>query len=314
MKSLDKFHKIVDKIAIGCILIDPLIYMDAKKMRALIGREILPNSGWMWNNRLYAKIWERIKDGNLGIEDDLGVWTPSFCLGLKTGGKLRKHVFNAYYINIDKMNSLYMDFMEIKLPINIWKEHNRRGGRVSGVSKCPFFEYGCKEVNEKEYLAGLFSGAEIIIKGKEEWYFITSDKESLDRCKGILDKWKIVWEEHNEHRSSRVYLGIIVSPFYGALFFGNMPVHSASRALNFTNPGHCPSLPYIYWNMIRKNGERKVPSKKDILPFSHSYATYYNNGLKEKDWRKKGIDIGILGMSDELRNMLFEWMEYRKTN
>jgi hypothetical protein len=314
MKSLDKYCKIVDKIAIGCILIDPLIYRDAKKMRALIGREILPNLDWMCNNRLFAKIWSRIKSGNLGIEDDLGMWTPSFCLGLKTGGKLRKHVFNAYYINIDRMNSLYMDFMEIKLPINIWKEHDRRGGRVSGISRCPFFEYGCKEVNEKEYLAGLFSGAEIIIKGKEEWYFITSDKESLDRCKGILDKWKIVWEEHNEHRSSRVYLGIIVSPFYGALFFGNMPVHSASRALNFTNPGHCPSLPYIYWNMIRKNGERKVPSKKDILPFSHSYATYYNNGLKEKDWRKKGIDIGILGMSDELRNMLFEWMEYRKTN
>ena len=288
-------------------------------MRALIGREILPNSGWINENRLYKKIWARIKEGNLGIEDDLGIWTPSFCLGLKSGGQFRHKFVNVYQFNVSLMESLYIDLLEIKIPIKVDKRYKVNGRVFSGISRCPFFEYGCKKVNEKEYLAGLFSGAEIININGEEWYFIIDRNDGLiNRSKEILNGWKIVFDEHIVEKrvklKKRAIKGIIVSPFYGALFFGNMPVHSASRALNFTNPGYCPSLPYIYWNMIRKNGERKVPSKKDILPFSHSYATYYNNGLKEKDWRKKGIDIGIIGMSDELRNMLFEWMEYRKTN
>jgi hypothetical protein len=88
---------------------------------------------------------------------------------------------------------------------------------------------------------------------------------------------------------------------------------------HFTCPGLCPELGILYWNLcVKEKHDRKFPWWRDALPFINSYVTGWKNsiikGKNKIEIRKAGVDIGILKISNEIRNILKEWYIWHKNN
>ena len=299
---------------IRAYIIDGYNFNQHKKSdKEILGKYIegwhIPSNSALYKNNVPKMVKEAIREGKVESQE-LGVWTPSFSSALKDSGCLNQinmHCFKMYYAH---HKELYLDLHDIRAKKKISKMYGT--GLIVINTRC-FHEYVGK-INNIEYIAGLFAGSRIIEINNQQWHFVkygvsemgkkTPDalKKVKDRMLGILDKISIPYKEHKN--------GIIISPFFGALFFGYMPIHSASRQINMDRAGECPVFPYIYWNMTKKKKEPLAPVKKWQLPYSKSYATHFNKKIYNNDWRKLGVDVGILGISEELREMILEWKKY----
>lgn len=272
-------------------------FSDWEILRQFSDKDILPSKRQLNEWRIYREIKNKIKNGEITIKDELGIFTNSFINGLKDSGIFQKSS-HTFRFNKNSHKEFYYDLLESKLPIKISKPYKH--GTVN-ISNCLFLWLGIKEeCNINEYFGGLFTGGCVI----NNRYLITpKSKESFDRVISLLNNYKMTYENKNGQ--------IFISPFYGALFYGYMPIHSASRVINVQNAFNGAKLALVYWNMVREIGRPVAPIKAHILPFARSYATYWNSGmLKKTDIRKMGVDIGVIGISDGLRDLMKEWIKH----
>jgi len=134
------------------------------------------------------------------------------------------------------------------------------------------------------------------------------DEKTLLKITTVLKKYQIIHKiEINSGNRGR----ILISPFFGALFFGYMPIHSASRIIGVKKAYKGVELALVYWNILRAVGEPVAPIKAHILPYAVSYATYWNREIiNNTDIRLLGVELGIFGISKELRDLMKEWINY----
>jgi len=295
-----------------------------------LDREIMPSNRQLKEWRICSQAYDKIKYGQLDIDPELNLWTSSYCRGLEDSGALTK----CTYKNIKCSKNIHSTYTQ-----NEYKKNTRRGindsiyilnkekeyimshikaskfsvkiidmGKKYVLKKFYIMEYGkmSEEIIGNEYFGGLFTRNEII--NNEYILIMPPSEDKYDRIEKWLKLYNIIYKKEED--------GIKISPFYGALFFGYMDLDAGSRILNIKNAYMCPELPYLYWNIIRGKNEKAAPLRKMILPFSVSYATHWNRGLHMgyKEVRKRGIDIGILGVNKELLKLMKEWIYYQNEN
>lgn len=297
-------NKIIESCAKNTILLDTKSHKKNWLLKPYLPNEIIPSNKQLNKWGIYGAMQNKIKEGNLDINDELGLWTPSFCSGIRDSGIFYEIRCHCFKFNKNTHNEFLLDISEIKLPIKISKIYQNQYVNLTG---CPFMEYGINngEYNYTEYLAGLFTGGRIENIEREEWMVVPIKNEpTLNKITTILNKYKILYKIGKKGQ-------ILISPFIGALFFGYMPLHSSTRIINIKRAAMGSKLALIYWNMVREIGQPVAPTKAHILPFAVSYATHWNSGiLKKTDIRKMGVDMGIIGISSELRQLIKEWISY----
>jgi hypothetical protein len=279
------------------------VYTKCDLLRKYSKSVILPSSRQLREWRVSGGIKERIKSGQIDLDFDLGFFTGSFITGLRDSGVFGKPDAKYFCFAAKSHKELALDLSELKLPIKLSRKYSH--GQIN-ISKCSFLRLTVRNgiYNWNEYFGGLFTGCGVEkVEGKEWMVISPKSKDSFDRIVSALRK-HYVWHEIKEK-------GIYVSPFYGALFFGFMPIHSASRAISLKSPAKGPELALVYWDMLREKGQPVAPVKAHILPFAKSYATHWNTGLlKKTDIRHVGVEMGIFDISPSLRNLMKDWISY----
>jgi len=304
-KETEYKDKIIDACVKAYLVYGEKGYTECALLRQFTDEILLPSKRQIEKWRLYGKIINKIKNGQIELENDLGVFTSSFIRGLKDSGIFYRSKKNKVSFNSKIYEEFLFDLKEQKIFIKLSKQHK---GYQTSILRCGLLFLGENGIkyNWNEYLGGLFTGCDIKDKEGYKWLVIVlKSKESFERVLGVLDKYKIVYKIIK----NKIY----ISPFYGALFFGYMPLHSACRAIDVRKPALGAKLALVYWNMFRAVGEPVAPPKAYILPFSKSYATHWNTGmLKKTNIRLFGVKLGITGMSQELRDLIKTWIYYQK--
>jgi len=293
--------KIIDACAKTYLLCGMWTCAKKEHLRQFSDEDILPSKRQLREWRISGKIKERIKSGQMETEG-LGLFTGSFVSGLRDSGVFQNPMSGGFRFNGNAHRNLVPDLQESKLPIKLSKMY--KNNQIN-ISKCGFLrlEVRLDKLNQNEYFGGLFAGCRLE-DGKDGKWLVVSPKseESSKRVVSALYGYKIAYELKNDH--------IYVSPFYGALFFGFMPIHSATRLVNVRKPAKATELALVYWSMLRKVGQRVAPPKAGILPFARSYATHWDRGMMKGDLRLKGVDLGVVGMSEGLRELMLGWIRH----
>ena len=275
---------------------------DIFPLKPYFSNEPIPTNRQIREWQVWGKIKNKIKEGGLEVGEDLGIWTPSFCKGIRDSGIFYRIRKGSFHLNCN-YNDFLLDIKNLKLPHRLSKIYKNN---TINLSSCPFMEYGVfsDKYNHNEYLAGLFTGCRLKRINNEDWMVVPCrSEERHKKVINILDNYKILYRVEK--------LSILISPFYGALFFGYMPINSASRVINVEKAVDGSKLALVYWNMVRVIGQPVAPPRAQILPYALSYASYWNRGIiKNNDIREIGVSMGIVGISDELRELMKEWIRY----
>ena len=282
--------------------------------RPLQGRPIAlePHIDWSQGDvstsqgRLYEigrkRIVDRIKQGNLGIEDQLGVWNGSFWHGLRLSGALKKGRWSEWDIWEKAHQELIADLAEMPVFGRLEPKVNKSGLRR--LRRCHAIYLPPEKETERSVVAGLFSGA-ALRTGCEAWMELP-DEEAV---KQVLDEWGIL---HQPIKTPQGRQRVRISPFFAALFCGLMPRHSAQRILSIKKAGGCPLLSVIYWQMVMSGKGRRYMPFWDALPFGCSKATFFRRGWRRKELHRIGwvdLDINIV---PKLRKLMVEWFQRKK--
>jgi len=297
---MDKINKIID-VCTKAYLVHGDKILTSPKLLKFSNDIFIPSCRQLRRWKMFSRVREQL--GGMGgeVDDMLGVYTPSFITGLFDSGVFSENKKSLLKITESIHRELLLDFKESKLPIKISDVLSH--GQVS-FSRCTFLKI--RVANEKckwnEYFGGLFSGANLVTLNDEQWLKITPKNDcAMERVVFALDKYMIVYKLENNK--------IFVSPFYGALFFGYMPIHSATRAIHVQKPAEASKLALVYWNVLRLTGKPVAPPRVNILPYAKSYATYWNRGVVGKNnIRELGIGMGVIGLRRELRELMKEWI------
>ncbi|MFC1462147.1 hypothetical protein ACFLQU_00945 [Verrucomicrobiota bacterium] len=241
-------------------------------------------------------IEERIEQGNLGIEDQLGEFTGDFILGLGMSGLLRQRPApNSSYYRV-RQDRRFMDALDAtSIPHRFSTWHT---GALY-LSNCPLLLLP-PEGNQERQLAGLLGGAEIVTLDQEEWLSVPSSREIL----ALLDGWGIPFIEKKSHRKNR----LLVSPFYGALLSVFMPDALAAEILALKHPAQCPLLSVVYYQRILSGPYRQFITHKNCLPFGMGRASFFRKGWKRRDIDRRGIlELGVTHIPPEMRGIIVRW-------
>ena len=291
-------------------------YQKSELLKKYYKGEILPSNRQLREWRVFGRFNEIIQNNDLGdleINNDLGLWTPSFISGVWDSGILHLNKRHCFYLYKNTPTELIDDLKESKLSIKVSKLY--KNGCIN-LTFCPFLKYKVKDnkYNYNEYLAGLFTGCRIMSvngedgegeKDGEEWMVVNPKNDmTLKKIVTVLDNYKILYKMGDNGQ-------IFISPYYGILFFGYMPIHSSTRIINVKKAYKGSKLALVYWHMVRSVSQPVAPTKAHILPFALSYASYWNRGiLKKTDIREMGVEMGVIGISPELRELMKEWIKY----
>jgi len=278
-------------------------YGKKEYMRQYTDEDILPSKRQLRQWRINSAIKDKIKSGQIEIDDDLGIFTSSFLTGLRDSGVFQEPLNKRFRFNGNAHKEFAIDLTELKLPIKLSTTYKNG---VINISNCSFLHLGVNsnKYNWNEYIGGLFTGCRINQNKNDKWLIIMPKSDiSFKRVISVFSNYNIVYEV----KRNKIY----ISPYYGALFFGYMPIHSATRIISIRKAYQGAKLALVYWHMVRKVGQPVAPPKAQILPYALSYASYWNSGiLKKTDIREMGVDMGIIGISDELRALMNEWIRY----
>jgi len=278
-------------------------YGKREYMRQYTDEDILPSKRQLRQWRINGTIKDLIKNGQIEINNDLGIFTASFITGLRDSGIFQEPINECFRFNKNAHKEFAIDLTNIKLPIKLSRVYKNG---VVNISNCSFLHLGVNsnKYNWNEYFGGLFTGCCISRHKNDKWLIIAPKSDiSFKRVISILSNYNIIYEVKGNK--------ILISPFMGALFFGYMPINSATRIIGVKKAYQGSKLALVYWHMVREVGQPVAPPKAQILPFALSYASYWNSGiLKKTDIRQMGVDMGIFGINDELRALMNEWIRY----
>ena len=245
----------------------------------------------------------RLRQGNLGIEDQLRPWTAEFFLGLKLAGALTEKEPYKFRINAKIYPELVAD-------ISAWHIAGRLGGddgfgRRRLVGCLAASHLPVKDLQSDAVIAGLFAGARVSTSDGMQWLELPDD----DAVKKLLENWTVLNYPSRQVRK-RTY--IKVSPFYAAFFAELMPAHSRQRMLSIRNPAMCPILPVMYWEWLFGPGMKgmRILPFADALPFGCSVRSFYRRGWQRKNLHRKAVlEYKILAVDFRLRVLMRKWFE-----
>lgn len=248
-----------------------------------------------------SAVYLRISRGNLGIEDQLGVWTPGLFYGLRLAGALRRYRGWSWAIWEVGRSELVADLADMPFPHKL--EPRLRPDAMRRLRRCPVSHLGCVDPQDKSVVAGLFAGAVIKTIRNERWLVLPGDAQ----VKALLDSWTIKYDDAGLFRGEP---RIKVSPFYAALVTHAMPPKSAGRILNLRRAGMCPLLPLVYWELAFAGKGRRYLPHADALPFGISRRTFHRLRYKRRDLHRTAVcEMRIVRPDRRLRELLDKWLE-----
>jgi hypothetical protein len=243
----------------------------------------------------------RLRNGDLGIEENLGLWTAEFFLGLTLSGGLQEKETGRFRIDTAAHPELAEDIAQWHIAGKLGNDYGFGRRRLVG---CLATQLPTKDPVGASVVAGLFAGARLRSIAGECWLELP-DNEAVRQ---LLEKWSIRFSSSQRIRRQD-YLN--VSPFYAALFADLMPAHSQQRILGIRKPAMCPLLPVLYWDWLYsplRPGMRILPFA-DALPFGCSRRTFYRRGWKRDELHWKAVHMGLLSVEQLLRVRLHHWIE-----
>ena len=89
-------NKIIESCAKEYILFDNKAHQKSELLKPYFPNDIIPSNKQLKVWRIYGAIKNRIENGDLNINDQLGIWTPSFVSGIRNSGifnEMRRHCF-----------------------------------------------------------------------------------------------------------------------------------------------------------------------------------------------------------------------------
>lgn len=245
-------------------------------------------------------VLERIRRGNLGIEERLGIWNGCFWAGLRASGAIRQGPGTEWRIWERSHRELLDDLAGMPLMKRLAPRAAKHGQRR--LRRCYGMLLPPEDGKEASILAGLFAGAAMRTAGDEAWMELPDNE--LPR--GILTDWGIPFRSFERQNRRKV---LLVSPFYAVLVAHLMPPRSTERVLGVRKAGECPFLPSVLWQMaLTRKNMRYVPFA-GALPFSCSRATFFRRGWRRRDLNRIGwLDMGIR-VTPKLRALTVQWFE-----
>ena len=254
---------------------------------------------YVWENTGRKLTIERISQGNLGIEDKLGVWTGEFWCGLKLSGALKKSVGTEFVIWEKGHGDLIEDLIEMPLMKRLEPTASRSGLRR--LRRCYAAYLPPVDPLGAAVLAGLLTGAALHEANDETWLNVP-DNEAV---RAFLNGWGLPFRTARLHGRNR----LLVSPLFGVLVAHLMPPHSARRMLAIKRAGDCPYLSAVLWEMALSRRYCPYMPFATALPYGCSKATFFRKGWHRADLHKAGwLSFGIR-ISDRFRAVLVTWYE-----
>ena len=245
---------------------------------------------------------KRIAEGNLGIDDKLGIWNGSFWHGLKLSGTLRRGVGTEFRIWERLHEELVADLSEMPLMKRLEAKAAKHGQRR--LRRCYVALLPPENPMGASTLAGLFAGAALREDAGGTWMELPDG----DAIKAILGDWGIPFRPAEYPKDRKV---VRVSPLFGALASSLMPPRSADRFRSIRNAGGCPYLSAVLWEMaVARKNSRYMPFP-DALPFGCSKATFFRRGWHRRDLHKAGwLALGIR-ITPKLRGLMVGFFQRR---
>ncbi len=246
-------------------------------------------------------IYQRIREGGLGMRDRLGVWNPDFWHGLRLSGALRRGAGRSWDIWARTHQELIRDLEELPHPNRMERKTGRNG--VRRLRRCPLSHLPSDDPSSDSVLAGLFAGGVLKRVAGEDWLWLPD----LPEIRGLLDDRTIAFEARGAF-GGRSWLA--VSPFFAALYAHLMPEHSAQRILNLKSPARCPFLPTALWDWAMSSPMLRWMPFPGALPFGCTRWTAHRRGWKRRDLHRRCIsEVGITHVDRQLRNLMVRWFE-----
>ena len=245
----------------------------------------------------------RLRQGNLGIENEMRPWIADFFHGLCLSGALQEKETGRFRIDTTAHPELAED-------IGGWHIAGRLGtddgfGRRRLVGCLATLLPPVDPLGES-VLTGLFAGARLIEIDGEQWF----EFPASDQVKSLLDSWTILFEPSHGAGTKKNMLR--ASPFFAALFVGLMPNCSKQRILSLRRPATCPLLALLYWDWLYKKPGMRILPFADSLPFGCSPRTFYRRGWKRKELLGKAVTAGLFGVDQKLRIRLHDWSQSQR--
>jgi hypothetical protein len=245
---------------------------------------------------------DRLRMGDLGIENEMRPWTPEFFLGLRLSGALQEKEAGRFRIDATAPPELVEDISKWHIAGKLGTDDGFGRRRLVG---CLATLLPPADPEGESVLAGLFAGARLIEIDREQWLEFAAS----DQVKSLLDSWTILYEPSIGTKTKKNMLR--ASPFFAALFADLMPNCFRERILILRRPAMCPLLALLHWDWLYsplKTHTRILPFA-DALPYGCSRRTFYRRGWKRKELHWQAVHMGILSVDQRLWVRINHWYE-----
>ena len=252
-----------------------------------------------WRGGVRA-VRERIKRGNLGIEDSLRPWSGGYFQGLILSGALRKihspSIWGRYQIWENSHQALVKDLELASIGMNFEKLPGASGCRR--LSRCPAISLPALD---EDIVAGLFSGARIEASGDGNWMVLPASED----VKSLLARMTILFQPWKPFRDQEQ---IAISPFYAPLFADRMATEASKRVLAIKRPAQRTTLPLLYWECYFAKEKQPIPPFAGALPFAVSPRTFRRRRFRKSELHKTAVlEYKILALAPPLRQAMLTW-------
>jgi hypothetical protein len=235
------------------------------------------------------------------LDVEMGIWSGGFFRGLRLAGAVSD--WHGRVRVLPGRSWLEEDFTLMSLPERLGPANPR--GRW--LCQCLASRVLATSELGADVVAGLLAGAKKHRGQDGNWLLVPRSDPVLR----LIDQWAIsATEVRLPSRHGLVRLGLRVSPFYGLLFCGLMPVSTAASML-VRRPGDCPLLPLAYWQVLYGPGGGQDdyfnPPRAGLLPYLCSHSTRRRLGLGREDLYRASVRLGVSFVPLELRKLLEAW-------
>jgi len=229
-----------------------------------------------------------------GLDDDLLPWTAGFWQGLRLSGAL---VVHGGHPRLQPGRPWLAEDLE-RLPFPGRLSTPDRQGR-QWLIRCQAWRLPVANALSADVLAGLLAGARRETTADGIW-LVVPHTESVLR---LLSWWGVSMKKAVKENE------LWVSPFYGVLLSGHMPVVCAQSML-VRRAGGCPLLPLAIWESTFGSGgppSYLLPERAGALPFACGDATRKRHGWTRDFLHATAVHLGVAQASPEMRRLLKEW-------
>jgi hypothetical protein len=237
------------------------------------------------------------------LDVEMGIWSGGFFRGLRLAGAM--YQWHGRTRVLPGRPWLEEDLELMSLPGRL-RPANHRG---RWLCRCLAARVPATSEVGPDVVAGLLAGAKKHRSEDGNWLLVPRSDPILR----LIDQWAIsATEVRLPSRHGLERLGLRISPFYGLLFSGLMPVSTAYSML-VRRPGDCPWLPLAYWQVLHPDccaqDNYFMPPRAGLYPYLCSHSTRRRLGLGREDLYRASVRLGVSFVPLGLRKLLEEWRQ-----